>query len=390
MAIKLDQFSELINCIYDVALGVVTWEKVLIELTIAFDGVTAAMLVAKPGSNHILTTLNTGPDPEAIRNYNSHYGRFDETAAKIQQSRVGTILRNEQILTPSEQRHSKFFNEWYRSWARPQDIGSFIVSNMVRKEDKVNWLVITFSTLRRRSFNTTEKLKLMQRFLPHIQQAVQIQERLDELPLKQYGALEILVKLAYGVILFSDGKRAIFINPAAEGIFNLSDGLSIDKTGCLHARLANENTKLKRLIGAACQQDDDRLRSGGSMLVSRPSSKRAFFLHILPLSTGLPSLINFSAGAIMVIIDPENIPEPPPSVLRNLFGLTSAEAKVALHVIKDEGLQVVADKLSVSLSTVRIHLQRVFEKTGTHRQADLTRLLLTLHAGIDVDTINQK
>ncbi len=386
MAIKLDQFSELINYIYDAALGMATWEEVLTELTAAFDGVTAAILVAKPGSNYILTTLNTGPDSEAIRNYNNYYGRFDETAAKIQQSRIGTILRNEQILTPPELRHSKFFNEWYRSWAKPRDIGNFIVSNMVRKEDKVNWLVITFSTSRRQSFSTTERIKLMRQFLPHIQKAVQIRKKLDELPLKQYSALEALAKLAYGVILFSDTNRAIFINPAAEVIFNLFDGLTIDKTGCLHARQANENLKLRRLIGAACQRNSDELRSGGSMLISRRSFKRAFFLHILPLGTGLSSLTDFSASAMALIIDPENIPEPPLSVLRNLFGLTPAEAEVALHVIKDEGLQDVADKLSVSLSTVRIHLQRVFEKTGTHRQAGLTRLLSALHAGVDTDT----
>ncbi|HMR31444.1 MAG TPA: hypothetical protein PKA13_00145 [Geminicoccaceae bacterium] len=36
----------------------------------------------------------------------------------------------------------------------------------------------------------------------------------------------------------------------------------------------------------------------------------------------------------------------------------------------------VAAMLSVSLSTVRTLLERVFEKTGTHRQADLARLLI--------------
>jgi DNA-binding CsgD family transcriptional regulator len=32
----------------------------------------------------------------------------------------------------------------------------------------------------------------------------------------------------------------------------------------------------------------------------------------------------------------------------------------------------------VTLSTARTHLQSVFEKTGTHRQAELVRLLIEL------------
>ena len=37
-----------------------------------------------------------------------------------------------------------------------------------------------------------------------------------------------------------------------------------------------------------------------------------------------------------------------------------------------------SEKLSVSLVTVRTHLQHVFDKTDTHRQAELVRLLLVL------------
>jgi DNA-binding CsgD family transcriptional regulator len=47
-----------------------------------------------------------------------------------------------------------------------------------------------------------------------------------------------------------------------------------------------------------------------------------------------------------------------------------------------DGLQSVAERMRVSLSTVRAHLQHVFEKTGTRRQAELARLLLSLETGL--------
>jgi FixJ family two-component response regulator len=45
-------------------------------------------------------------------------------------------------------------------------------------------------------------------------------------------------------------------------------------------------------------------------------------------------------------------------------------------VLDGSGLGPIADEMSVSLSTVRTHLQHVFDKTQTHRQAELVRLLL--------------
>jgi DNA-binding CsgD family transcriptional regulator len=47
-------------------------------------------------------------------------------------------------------------------------------------------------------------------------------------------------------------------------------------------------------------------------------------------------------------------------------------------VTRGEGLKPIADELSLSLATVKTHLRHVFDKTGTHRQAELVRLLLTI------------
>ena len=59
-----------------------------------------------------------------------------------------------------------------------------------------------------------------------------------------------------------------------------------------------------------------------------------------------------------------------------------AEAEVAVRVLRGHGLPSVAGELRVSLSTVRTHLQRVFQKTGAHRQAELVRLLMELEASL--------
>ena len=80
----------------------------------------------------------------------------------------------------------------------------------------------------------------------------------------------------------------------------------------------------------------------------------------------------------MLIIDPEHKPDPPAALLRRLYGLTNTEAEVAVRIGRGAGLKHVSEELVVSSETVRTHLQHVFDKTNTHRQAELVGLLLTI------------
>jgi DNA-binding CsgD family transcriptional regulator len=61
--------------------------------------------------------------------------------------------------------------------------------------------------------------------------------------------------------------------------------------------------------------------------------------------------------------------------LRALFGLTRMEALVAAEIFRGEGLQSAADALGVGATTARTHLQRIFDKTGTRKQAELVRII---------------
>ncbi|MCW2589380.1 MAG: hypothetical protein JWQ86_1807, partial [Mycobacterium sp.] len=61
-----------------------------------------------------------------------------------------------------------------------------------------------------------------------------------------------------------------------------------------------------------------------------------------------------------------------------LFGLTNAEDVVALRVVRGDGLKPISEDLALSTATIKTHLHHVFDKTDTHRQAELVRLLLAI------------
>lgn len=49
-----------------------------------------------------------------------------------------------------------------------------------------------------------------------------------------------------------------------------------------------------------------------------------------------------------------------------------------MAIADGQRLKAVAEQQGIGLATAKTHLQRVFEKTNTHRQADLIRLLLVM------------
>ena len=73
------------------------------------------------------------------------------------------------------------------------------------------------------------------------------------------------------------------------------------------------------------------------------------------------------------------------AALRAAFGLTAAEARLAVLVGAGTGLPEAAARLGVSRETARTHLARCFDKTGVRSQAALARLVAGLPRARDGD-----
>ena len=288
---------------------------------------------------------------------------------------AGTVLCGTQIVVPAKQRRSEFYNDWCRPLL---DCGDVVAASLARGEGGAAWLCIG-APLGPQPFGSDERMSLMRLLVPHLQQAMHLQAHVADLDLQRQHALEALDRLAHAAVLFGGGGEVVFANRAADRVSSSRDGLSIGRAG-MRAALRDEDAALQRLIGRA-GKDRNGPSSGGTLAVTRPSGRRPFVVHVLPAEAVRSDVA--AAGALAMIVDPEREQKALPALLRRLYGLTRAEAVVAGEVLKGEGLQSVADRMSVTISTVRIHLQRVFDKTQTHRQAELVRLLLTIDAGLD-------
>jgi DNA-binding CsgD family transcriptional regulator len=80
--------------------------------------------------------------------------------------------------------------------------------------------------------------------------------------------------------------------------------------------------------------------------------------------------------AILCVTDLEAGLSLPEQRLRDLFGLTRAEGRVAMALFEGMDSRQASDCLNLSFNTVRGHLSRIFEKTDTRSQVELARLMM--------------
>jgi DNA-binding CsgD family transcriptional regulator len=75
--------------------------------------------------------------------------------------------------------------------------------------------------------------------------------------------------------------------------------------------------------------------------------------------------------ACLAIVDPNRQSTPAPEVLMELFGLTQAEARVALQIGAGKSVNEIAGDSGVKVGTIRSQVISIFAKTGLNRQQDV-------------------
>jgi DNA-binding CsgD family transcriptional regulator len=78
---------------------------------------------------------------------------------------------------------------------------------------------------------------------------------------------------------------------------------------------------------------------------------------------------------LLVLRDPGYRCAPNWICLGERFGLTQAELRLCIALTKDLSIAEYSEKFHISPHTARSQLKRIFEKTATHSQAQLQRLL---------------
>jgi DNA-binding CsgD family transcriptional regulator len=184
-----------------------------------------------------------------------------------------------------------------------------------------------------------------------------------------HGAANVLEQHGLCAIALDANERVVHVSPSAE--LHLTDRLQISG-GKLRAMRAADAPALARLIAGICRNSQSLLNS--QVALPRTNGKPPLVLYGCHLPDAQCDVFQ-PAVALLVISDPQRPQHISQSLLADYFGLTPAEADLAVALARGTSAQQHAIDNHISPATARNHLQAVLRKTGTHRQGELVAAL---------------
>lgn len=374
-----ERIEGLIGRLYDAAAGLEDWRDVLASIADLLGGSAAVIGVVGPHCPG--RAVQAGVDPALMARYLERHAGRNELAARSASLPVGSVVTDGSLMRKDEFLRTAFYDECLR----PQGLRSLICLRAARGERGAVANVWVLRSAREGGFGA-EQVELLSRLAPHLRRAVAVHIRLAEAEGERRALAEALERLPRAAFLVDGAAAVRHANAAGAALLAARDGgLRADpgEGGALRAARPEETAFLRRVVAATALRRGAGHAAGEHVCLSRAPPRPPLVATAIPLSAAVLAASGLAAAglppepmALLLVADPDARPQaPPPALLREAFGLTKAEAEVAARAAGGEGVPVFAASLSISEGTARLHLHRVFEKTGARRQAELAAVL---------------
>ncbi|HSL16843.1 MAG TPA: helix-turn-helix transcriptional regulator [Methylomirabilota bacterium] len=359
-----------VGAVHEAALEPAGWPVALGALCSVLRSTAMNLVVVDDRAFPGAAVAHHGFDPELVRLYNEYYVRVDPVHQAGRRLDTGGVVCSNQLMPDSHWEAT----ELYADMCRPYDIFYLLGGALEVRPPRIVGLGI----LRPRSAGPFDDhdLELYHLLMPHVATACRVQSELLRARGLAAGLASTLDQLAVGAVLLDDRDRVVHVNRAAESILAASSALQV-AGGELTAVSAAAAAPLRRLLGEAVMTGRGiGLSPGGAVRIARAEPAQPLTVLVSPLAASGLSALGYRAAAVAFIFDPDSGPRDPGELLRALYGLTAAEARLASLLAEGASLAEIADCLEVSQTTLKTHLRAVFAKTGARRQAELVTLLL--------------
>ena len=365
-----EKLSDIIGSVYDCVLQPQEWSRTL-PLISAFGESAASSIVVQGRLNNSGTRVFEDGDRQSfLRLY------FEKLAAsrmptmkQVAFDHLGEVATMTMLAGEREPLNSDF----YLKWVRPLGFRDVIGVLVLKSGKRVAWFSVARSDVQSR-FSESD-LRQMELLSPHICRALLISDALDLQSIVSTRLAETVDHLSTGILLTEDRGRIAYMNGSAEAI--LKDGNALkSRDGRLVAVRSDARDALSRALEESLAGKAP--STSGQHAVPLPDEEGSGLIaNVLPLQwrDGRNPLASLPGAAAVILQNPSEAAVPPMEAIGLLYGLTTAERNVLEHIADSHSPQETADRLGVSVNTVKSHLQKIFAKTNTARQADLVRLI---------------
>ncbi|NJO56462.1 MAG: helix-turn-helix transcriptional regulator [Rhodospirillales bacterium] len=355
---------------YTACLDSNAWPDILRRLCSSVRADACAVTVHDLATGVARLDRSIGIDERFAASYSEQFGKLNPwLQAPEQLPPPGVVTTGQALCDDSDVLASRYYSEW----ARPQDLFHHLFGILDTEGSVVSALMIARSQEKGAFWD--DDIALINRLLPHLRQGLRAGSalrRAQELGRVQAHALELL---PIGVAVVSTIGRVLFANRLAREIVSNETVFYSGNNG-LGLKLPSGRVLLRDyLVPPLLSTENEAISEVQATSVPREGGRRPLSLLAIAADSD-PMTRDFDDPAAIVFIgDPERPSEVDPKRLIRLYGLSRAEARVAVQLAKGQRLEQVAETLGLTYETVRKHLKQIFSKTFTDRQAELVRTL---------------
>jgi DNA-binding CsgD family transcriptional regulator/PAS domain-containing protein len=364
---------DLVGGIYEAALEPQRWHGVLEQLEGYLSASSSMMLLQDVEAKDASFVSSRGLGPKLMQAYCDYYFYLDPNIAFRKDKPEGTVTASHLIVPEPEWAESEYYRDFMRHFDAYYTAGAVVMRDPRR--------IGTFGVQRPRRggpFGEGELARL-RGVLPHLRRAFQISRQLAAGEVERQAMLALLERLPTGVLLLDEHRRVVFLNRRAESILAAGDGLTMTAQG-LQVTAPGLQPALERLIQEAVETGAGRgSGSGGALALPAGAGHDSYQVLVAPLRTNRVRMdVGRERICAALFVQLRNAqPALSMEVLRDLFGLTPAEARVAVALVHGRKPEEIAAASDTSRFTVRAQLSSIYEKLGVHRQAEVVQRVLS-------------
>jgi DNA-binding CsgD family transcriptional regulator len=359
----------LVGAIYDAVNDVELWPIFLEKLAGTLRSTATNLFVQDlrhPGGSAAATF---GTDSSFTRSYADHYGKVNiYLICGRRLLKAGGVYFSDELCPNEQATGSEFVNDWVRPQGQCHGLLGTIFNN-----DSVAGNIGVMRARAAKPFSVDDK-RILQTLIPHLQRAVNLKRRLSHLEELQKDNKNALDRWSTAVFVVGRDGDVRLANGTAAVLLRRRDGLTADRN-ILQAASSNDSAKLLRIIRDTAETSHGQPLAT-AMLVARPSGRTPLQILVCP-SVREDVFYGGRGSALVFVYDPESAERLQEEVLQRLYRLTPAEAHVTVLLATGRSVKEIADEAAIRANTVRVHLKKIYDKTGTRRQAELVKQILS-------------
>jgi GAF domain-containing protein/DNA-binding CsgD family transcriptional regulator len=354
----------LLAALYDGIVDAGGLERALGLLAEQFHCPSAALIsfdAAAPEAD-VVSSAGMFAEPALQRAYNEEWAPLDPAPRAFAALSFGTAASTGMLFDAEYLRSCAFFQEFFR----PRGFEECLGANLSSRNGHFALLGLQRGA-DRRAFKRSE-IQTLEEITPHLGRALQLRRTFVRLGVKVDSLVQMIDRLAGGIIVLGSEGGEIHVNRAAREIAARNDGLWLDRNGALHAAERGAERVLVRICA-----DVRAGGAGGIVCVPRREEARPYAVLAAPLPAGA-AIAGTDRGApslLIVIHDPDARIAAAPESIAAIFSLPDATARLIAALAEGVEAKSYAEQQGITMDAVKFHLKTAFAKTGLRSQARL-------------------